>query len=587
MVDKWFLAKDKKKVGPFTADDLRQMVSRKSIEPTDMLLQDGATHWALASTLAWLFPNQVVQTGLPTAVLAPPLTNSERQACKEPVQFLSVSHRARQYFSIAFFFFASRPWLALVMSVTLIVIVSIAILVPWILRGPTTGQVAVPIQASQEVADATAKDLKKADSPRVTGEPKSGKVQLPVAVNQTGLIGIEIKKTRGEMLISALTLASPAQLSGLRLGDRLVRVGRTKDLMVEVAEKTEQEVLDLLFGPAGASVWLTYRRGNATEPVDVEIIRRTKFDQNKMVSITWDKTGYFTDLPHEVIERFEGSPRSYQYFQNQSKLLAFPEEYSGKRIAVVTDLLFPEVNTQQIQLRLFEQMDSPLALLDRTKTPKFFEAVVSNDPMKNRFVIMHMRLRPYSNSPKLYGELEEIVFLDEKAPDAYKPLIVNQDAVAVFQPQPIPQKTSAEEKPLPLPTKGAKLDGGPLGQLGWNTRQCLLCSEVRSENEKRTYSDKRGFGFCQSCGDAANAFAIGVEVTNRGMPLDAETAKRSKLYVERIQNLFQPDWKTNNESRTIALILLTNFGNWRSERWDRGWDNAIDLVNLKTSDIRR
>jgi hypothetical protein len=242
----------------------------------------------------------------------------------------------------------------------------------------------------------------------------------------TGLVGIGVTSVEGRMVIRSLTLGSPAQTKGIRLGDRLLGVGRTQASMIDVAGKTDEQVVNLFVGQAGDTVWLRCQRGNAADPFDVEVTRRERFDESKSQRVTWRKTGNSIDLPREFVEQFPGSPRKYAYCDNESKLLALPDQHAGERVAVVTQLLSPDVDSTVLKLPMFSAGDSPVGLVNRSKTPMFFEKLVINDPTRNNFVIMHLLLRQYRNSPALYGDVEEIMFLDDQARDCYQPLIRDQ-----------------------------------------------------------------------------------------------------------------------------------------------------------------
>src|SRR5258705_462258 len=72
MSERWFVAKQKQKLGPFTADQLRDMATAQVILPADMVLKEGTTKWAPASDLQWLFPIQAAVSEVPLATIAPP-----------------------------------------------------------------------------------------------------------------------------------------------------------------------------------------------------------------------------------------------------------------------------------------------------------------------------------------------------------------------------------------------------------------------------------------------------------------------------------------------------------------------------------
>jgi hypothetical protein len=56
MSERWYLAKNKQKTGPFTAAELQRLAARKELQPADMLWQQGTALWAPANSLPWLFP---------------------------------------------------------------------------------------------------------------------------------------------------------------------------------------------------------------------------------------------------------------------------------------------------------------------------------------------------------------------------------------------------------------------------------------------------------------------------------------------------------------------------------------------------
>ncbi len=51
MNPRWFYAKDKKKQGPVSTEELHRLLTRGELQPTDMILQEGSTRWAPASSL--------------------------------------------------------------------------------------------------------------------------------------------------------------------------------------------------------------------------------------------------------------------------------------------------------------------------------------------------------------------------------------------------------------------------------------------------------------------------------------------------------------------------------------------------------
>ena len=74
MSPRWFYAKDKKKQGPVSTEELRTLLSRGSLQPTDMILQEGSTRWMPASTLLQPPPSAAPRpaTQPPTATTGEP-----------------------------------------------------------------------------------------------------------------------------------------------------------------------------------------------------------------------------------------------------------------------------------------------------------------------------------------------------------------------------------------------------------------------------------------------------------------------------------------------------------------------------------
>jgi hypothetical protein len=54
MSAKWFLARDKKKLGPYTQEQLKKLAAAGHVQGSDRLQQEGATKWTPAHKLAWL-----------------------------------------------------------------------------------------------------------------------------------------------------------------------------------------------------------------------------------------------------------------------------------------------------------------------------------------------------------------------------------------------------------------------------------------------------------------------------------------------------------------------------------------------------
>jgi hypothetical protein len=54
----WYVARDKQKVGPFVWSQLLKMASDGTLQPAEMLLQEGATKWSAAATIPGLFSGE-------------------------------------------------------------------------------------------------------------------------------------------------------------------------------------------------------------------------------------------------------------------------------------------------------------------------------------------------------------------------------------------------------------------------------------------------------------------------------------------------------------------------------------------------
>ncbi len=67
MNENWYLARNKQRMGPFTAQDLRMMVAMGQVHAFDMVLKIGTQKWVPAGSLHWLFP-----TPCPVRLPAPP-----------------------------------------------------------------------------------------------------------------------------------------------------------------------------------------------------------------------------------------------------------------------------------------------------------------------------------------------------------------------------------------------------------------------------------------------------------------------------------------------------------------------------------
>ena len=229
------------------------------------------------------------------------------------------------------------------------------------------------------------------------------------------------RKRRTETRSTAARIRQPSS-QGMQLGVQVLAVGRSRDSLREVSGMPDDAIASLLRGPAGQSVWLRYLPMPSLEAVTIEVVRLKREPADKAMTLTWPHSGFVTEIPIRVIEQFPGSKVRYEFIGNKTKLLTLPNSDSGKRIAVLTNLLMPEVDNGRFVLRLTDDFNnSPVAYVERSRTPELFDFVARNDPLTNGWVIMHVRLRADPDSSRVSGDLEEIMFLDKNAPDVYKP----------------------------------------------------------------------------------------------------------------------------------------------------------------------
>lgn len=71
MADRWFIARNKQKLGPYLTQDMKAMASAGQLLPSDIVLQDGSTHWMTASQVQQFFPT--AESALPCPPLPPPI----------------------------------------------------------------------------------------------------------------------------------------------------------------------------------------------------------------------------------------------------------------------------------------------------------------------------------------------------------------------------------------------------------------------------------------------------------------------------------------------------------------------------------
>lgn len=67
----WFVARNRQRVGPYPADQLRQMAAAGQLRPTDMLMRSGEARWTPASSVPGLFPAAAAQAVTASPAPAP------------------------------------------------------------------------------------------------------------------------------------------------------------------------------------------------------------------------------------------------------------------------------------------------------------------------------------------------------------------------------------------------------------------------------------------------------------------------------------------------------------------------------------
>jgi hypothetical protein len=81
MADHWYVARGKETSGPFTAAQLKALISQGRLLPTDMLHQDGTPRWVAASSVQGLFAASTATAAPPPL---PPVTPQARHHANPP-----------------------------------------------------------------------------------------------------------------------------------------------------------------------------------------------------------------------------------------------------------------------------------------------------------------------------------------------------------------------------------------------------------------------------------------------------------------------------------------------------------------------
>jgi len=102
-------------------------------------------------------------------------------------------------------------------------------------------------------------------------------------------VGLELAAHRDGVLIRAVWKDSPAELSGLRTGDVIVRVDG-----VPIAGMDEAEALELLRGPVGTRVDVSVARAGRGEEITFVVKRETATERSVFASFEENRVGRLT-----------------------------------------------------------------------------------------------------------------------------------------------------------------------------------------------------------------------------------------------------------------------------------------------------
>ena len=84
MASQWYVARDKKKSGPFSSDQLNQLASAGRLLPTDRVWKEGMTSWVLASKVSGLFASVSISDDPTTTPVQPSPVSASRPATAGP-----------------------------------------------------------------------------------------------------------------------------------------------------------------------------------------------------------------------------------------------------------------------------------------------------------------------------------------------------------------------------------------------------------------------------------------------------------------------------------------------------------------------
>lgn len=68
-MNRWYQARNRQRVGPYTLEELRGLVASGVLQPSDMVLPEGGQNWVASSTIQGLYPS-VPSVPEPVAIMS-------------------------------------------------------------------------------------------------------------------------------------------------------------------------------------------------------------------------------------------------------------------------------------------------------------------------------------------------------------------------------------------------------------------------------------------------------------------------------------------------------------------------------------
>jgi len=103
-----------------------------------------------------------------------------------------------------------------------------------------------------------------------------------------------------------------------------------------------------------------------------------------------------------------------------------------------------------------------------------------------------------------------------------------------------------------------------LHRAGYTKANCLACGNSRSWNSRTTFSDKKGYGLCDTCGPLHNIAAQALQSVKSGYGFTPHQEQALKTFMELIQqNTRIPE---NDGTRGVKLMIIS--GKFNSDEWN-------------------